>query len=418
MIEVFFILGMVLVIGYLSYEFFELTRVPDVLFLVAVGLLLGPVLGVVNASRDSFVASLAPLVGTIALVIILFDGGLNLNFLKVLRELGKATVFTVVVFVLTALFAAVLMHFAFGWPLLHGLLLGFVVGGTSSAIVIPIVGRLVVGEEYKIILSLESALTDALCVVFALALIQVIKSGSVMLSQTAGQLASAFSIAIVIGAIAGFAWLSGLRRLHGRPFAYMLTLAIVFVLYAATEFVGGNGAIGVLVFGLMLGNFGEIAKRVKMEGEFCLSETLKSFQVEVSFFVRTFFFVYLGLVFNTAALHVDVVLVALAVVAVALAARAIAVKLVVPEKPGTHTDTLMMLMMPRGLAAAVLAAVPAMEGVRIPWFAEIVVILLVVTNVIATAGVFVFERQVASRKRRPPAKLVGVPGGKRRTALQ
>ncbi|MEW5955308.1 MAG: cation:proton antiporter, partial [Candidatus Micrarchaeota archaeon] len=270
MIEFFFMLGMVLVIGYVSYEFFELTRIPDVLLLMALGLLLGPVFGVVNASPGSLIASLAPLVGTVALVIILFDGGLNLNFLKVLKELGKASVFTVIVFALTALFTAVLMQFAFGWPFLHGLLLGFVVGGTSSAIVIPIVSRLVLGEEHKIILGLESALTDALCVVFALALIPVIKSGSVMLSQTAGQLASAFSIAIVIGAVAGFAWLGGLRRLHGRPFAYMLTLAIVFVLYAGIEFVGGNGAIGVLVFGLMLGNFGEIAKRAKIEGEFSL----------------------------------------------------------------------------------------------------------------------------------------------------
>ncbi|MEW5955863.1 MAG: cation:proton antiporter, partial [Candidatus Micrarchaeota archaeon] len=126
-------------------------------------------------------------------------------------------------------------------------------------------------------------------------------------------------------------------------------------------------------------------------------------------FVRTFFFVYLGLVFNTGALHVDVMLLALAVVAVALAARAVAVKLIVPEKPGTHTNTIMMLMMPRGLAAAVLAAVPAMQGVRIQWFAEIVVIVLVVTNVIATIGVFAYERAVASKKRRPPARPVHTP---------
>lgn len=415
MIEVFFILGMVLVIGYVSYEFFELTRIPDVLLLMALGLFLGPVLGFVNASAGSEIVALAPLIGTIALIIILFDGGLNLNFVKVLKELGKATVFTVFVFALTALLTALLMQFAFGWPFLYGLLLGFVVGGTSSAIVIPIVSKLVLAEDYKIILNLESALTDALCVIFAISLIQLIKSGSMVLSNTAGQLASAFSIAIVIGAIAGFAWLNGLRRLHGRPFAYMLTLAIVFILYAAVEYVGGNGAIGVLVFGLMLGNFGEIAKRANIKGEYALDATLKSFQLEVSFFVRTFFFVYLGLIFNLAALHVDVVLLAFAVVAVCLTARAVAVKLIVPEKPGSHTDKIMMLMLPRGLAAAVLAAMPAMQGIHIQWFAEIVFMVLVVTNIIATVGVFLYEHAVSSKRKAPPqGKFVHTPMAKPR----
>jgi len=401
---------MVLVVGYVSYEFFELTRIPDVLLLMALGLLLGPVFGVVDASSGSPVVSIASLVGTMALVIILFDGGLNLNFLKLLKDLGKAAVFTIAVFLLTAALTTVLMAVVFGWPWLYGLLLGFVIGGTSSAIVIPIVSKLVAPEDYKIILNLESALTDALCVIFAVSLIQVIKSGSVVLSQTAGQLASAFSIAILIGAIAGFAWLTVLRRLKDRPFVYMITLALVFIVYAAIEYVGGNGAIGVLVFGLMLGNFAEIAKRAKIQGEYELDSTLKSFQVEVSFFVRTFFFVYLGLVFNTGALHVDVILLGLAVVAVALAARAIAVKLIVPEKPGSHTNTLMMTMMPRGLAAAVLAAVPAMQGIQIQWFAEIVFIVLVVTNIIATAGVFAYDRAASSKRRVPPqGKAVHTP---------
>ena len=69
-----------------------------------------------------------------------------------------------------------------------------------------------------------------------------------------------------------------------------MTIAVVFILYSLVEAVRGNGAIATFVFALLLGNFNEIANRLKLKGEFALDTKFRDFQVEVSFFVRTFFF--------------------------------------------------------------------------------------------------------------------------------
>ena len=50
-------------------------------------------------------------------------------------------------------------------------------------------------------------------------------------------------------------------------------------------------------------------------------------------------------------------------------------------------------MMPRGLAAAVLASMPLAAGIEIPYFAEIVFSIIILTNLATTFGVFTTERK-------------------------
>lgn len=50
-------------------------------------------------------------------------------------------------------------------------------------------------------------------------------------------------------------------------------------------------------------------------------------------------------------------------------------------------------MMPRGLAAAVLASMPLAEGIKIQYFPEIVFSIIILTNLTTTFGVFIIERE-------------------------
>lgn len=274
--DVFFTIGAVLILGFISSQIFERTKFPDVIILMFTGMLLGPVMKLVSVEGP--ISSLAPYIGILALIIILFDGGLNLNIFKVITSLAEAAGFTVLVFGLTVLFLGGLMHYVFEWTILEGLLLGSVIGGTSSAIIIPIASKLTMSEESKVILSLESALTDALCVIVAIALMEVILLGTVNLRDTAGSIASAFSTASVIAAIFAVFWIGIINKLFLKPVGYSLTLAVVFILYSVVELVKGNGAIAVLVFALLLGNFSELAKRLKMKGEFGLDTHFAPFR--------------------------------------------------------------------------------------------------------------------------------------------
>lgn len=394
--DVFFILGAVLIFGFITSKIFERTKFPDVVILMFAGMLLGPVLKIVPVTGA--VSALAPYIGTLALIIILFDGGLNLNLFKVLTSLAKSSGFTLTVFILNVVFLGILMKLIFGWTYLEGLLLGTVLGGTSSAIVIPLASRLSMSEDSKIMLSLESVLNDSLCIIAALALIEIISLGTVDLRNTAGALASAFSSASVIAIVFAIFWIGILNRLYVKQVEYSLTLAVAFILYSVVELVKGNGAIAIFIFALLLGNFSELAKRLRIKGEFALNTSLRDFQVEVSFFVRTFFFIFTGLMFNIDALNSTTLTMAWIIFMALLIARILGVKaLVMNDKNFAPFEKSIISMMPRGLVAAVLASMPLAAGIAIPYFVEIVFSIIILTNLATTFGVFAIERKGAAK---------------------
>lgn len=393
MIEVFFLGGALIILGFFAMAFFERTKIPDILILIFAGVLIGPVFGIADTSSGSVIMKLAPYVGTLALIILLFDGGLNLDLFRVVRELPKASYFTLVVFLLTIALSGLVARFLFGWSLLEGILLGAVLGGTSSSVVIPLIRKTSASQGSKTILSLESALTDALCMIFSITTIEILLAGSVSLRNVANSLAGAFSIAVVAAVFFAVVWVAVLRRFYGKSLGYILTIAVVFILYASVETLRGNGAISVLVFGLLIGNFQELSRLVRSKQVFQLDRSIRAFQTEISFLVRTFFFVYLGLLLDPAAFSSVVIASAVAVLAAIFLARFIGVYSLVRMVPSLAASrNILFAMMPRGLAAAVLASLPLSMGIVIPHFSDIVFVVMVTTNFIATAGIFMFER--------------------------
>ncbi len=413
--ETFILMGLIIFLGFAAQLLFERTKVPDVLVLMLFGILVGPfnAIGLIVGTEVvpvQLFAELAPVIGTIALIIILFEGGFNLNLFKVMTELSTATWFTLLVFSATTIFSALVM-ILFGWPFLHGLLLGAVIGGTSSAIVITLLSRSSASQETKILLSLESALTDALCVVATVVIVKILTESSVSLSSTANSILGQFSIAAMIAIIISVVWIKVLLKFKDIPFSYMLSIAVMFLLYGAVEFVGGSGVISVLVFGLILGNWNPLSSAFNLGGEITeFDKIFRSFQSEVTFFVRTFFFVYLGVVFNVRNLSQNLhVLVPIGAVLLTLGiARFAATKVLIYFKQAFAANSaLIFSMMPRGLAAAVLATYPAANGIQIPFFSEMVFLTILLTNITTAAG---FYRSENSGKSKNGSDSAGNPG--------
>lgn len=107
MIEIiFFAVGLIILIGFFSLLFFEKTKIPDVLILMSIGVLMGYGLKIVD---PHVFISFAPYAGALALIMILFEGGINLNFYRVLKELPEATGFTLFVFSLNSILVMSIM---------------------------------------------------------------------------------------------------------------------------------------------------------------------------------------------------------------------------------------------------------------------------------------------------------------------
>ena len=370
--------GVTIIVGYIGYLFFDKTRIPDVFWLMIFGILIGPVFNLVD--RALFI-SISPFLAALALIIILFDAGINMDFFKMLRSFPRSILLAVLGVLLSVTSVAAVSYYFVGLPLIYSILLGVIVGGTSSEIAITIVKRLHMREHPKMIVTLESILTDPLVIVMAIVVLNFASHSAAQISPLQGVL-SAFSIGAVIGLIAGLLWLFVLDKLKGRPFDYMLTIAVLFLLYIFVESASGSGAIAALAFGLVLGNGGAFSTMLKMKKRFGFSKLLRTFQNEVSFFIRAFFFVYLGIVVS---INTTYILYGLAIAVALILARLIAAQIAIlrmnltgPEKNMIRT------MAPRGLAAAVLSQLPAAYGLPNSAIISDIVFIVILATVLYT----------------------------------
>jgi cell volume regulation protein A len=395
---VFLVAGAVILTGFLGTLFFEKTKVPDVLILLGIGILLGPVLGLVNPQN---LTHFAEYIGAFALTVILLEGGLDMDVRKVIKEFGSAAALVLVSFIMSAISITLFLHLYHSWELMRSLLLGSIVGCTSAAIVIPVISRMTLKEEVKVMLSIESALSDVLAIVLTVSVIEFMKLETIGIQAPFRTLASAFSVALFAGLVSGLLWIKVLERFRERKFSYMTTLGAVLLVYAAVEFLGGSGPISILVFGIILGNCRDLVKLLKLRSCPLLDETIKFFHGEVTFFVRTFFFVYMGMMLSLQTVDMDLLSVCLPTFMIIVMLRYVSVRAITVIYREKRDDMLAMFsMLPRGLASAVLATLPMAANIKgTEPFVDYTFVVIVLTNLVMALGVFAVEKKAAPQIR-------------------
>ncbi|MBT4869997.1 MAG: hypothetical protein HON47_00285 [Candidatus Diapherotrites archaeon] len=415
----FLTVALIIIVGYFGMLFFKKTKISELIILMIIGLIIGPIssalgIGIIGPNELSIFNSFLPFFAAFALIMILFEGGMQLNFFKALKALTNALGFTVGVFVLGMLFTVGAIWFLslsglIVFDLLLSLFIGAIIGGTSSAVIIPIVHSTSAREETKTLLSLESALTDALCIVVAVAIGHIFAFGSANIPTVASGIIANFTIAAVIGFVAGLVWLKALSYFDGKAYSYLMTLAALLLVYSLVQIVGGNGAIAILVFGIVLGNSIDITKMLQLE-ERTIDVSIKTFHSELSFLVKTFFFVYLGILFRLEFATPPIILISIVLVILIWASRFIIANALGKLKPIFRSDSkLISMMSARGLAAAVLVSLPVSMGLdKLPntlftpeligTITAIAFLVILLSNISTTIGVFMSETAMTKMK--------------------
>jgi len=384
------LVGLTIILGYIGTWIFARTRVPDVIWLMAFGLLVSG-LGLID--RTAFVA-VSGVMAAVALIIILFDAGLNMNVWKMLKGVPRGTLLAFVVMTISIFAVAGAASFM-GFGIIEGLLLGAILASTSTEIVISIVSQLKINEHVHAMLEIESIITDPFVIVITISLIKILTVSTTGVSVVGG-IVTAYSVAIVVGLIVGVAWLFVLQRLRGKPYDYMLTIAILALLYVFVESSGGSGAIAALVFGLVLGNavvFGQALKKKSLEMD---GEQMRDFHGQITFFIKAFFFVFIGLI---ATIETAAVVCGVVISAVLILARLLAVHLSMMNVSLTKAElNLIRIMAPRGLAVAVLAGLPMAYGV--PYgenFLNIAFVVILATVIYTTVATRLFYKPLEQK---------------------
>jgi len=390
------------VIGFLANYIFRKTGFPDMLVLIFVGMLFGPILGIFDPTALKI---FSPFVAALALSYTIFDGGMGLNIKQVIRCSPKAILLAILGFIFSVLSVAAFMMIVFSMPILYGILFGVIFGGSSAVVVVSLVSKIKISEKSSTILILESAITDIFTIVIAIAIIEVLVTGTVNLGVFGLDIGAKFLVGLLIGLGLGFVWILLLKKVNSLPFSYIPTLGIVLLGYAGSEALGGSGVLCVLIFGLILGNERELLKffRRKFEDNlnnekicFSVSQGLVRFHSEIAFLIGTFFFVFLGMI--ASAPNLFIILSGILLSVIMLGVRFGAVWLTTIKSPLRREKGLLTVILTRGLATAVLATLPAQYGLLYSdIFVDMSIVVVVATAIITTAGsMFLSRRKTVS----------------------
>lgn len=355
----FIILGVLIFCAHLFSALFGKRKVPDVLFLVAIGIVLGPVLGWL---KPEMLGSFGSLFASVTLVFILVDSGIDLRIDDLRRYWVGVVQVMFYSFVVTMTVAALVSHYVAGMEWMSSLLLGSMVAGTGASIVIPMIRQMRVSDKTRTVLTLESAMSAVLCIVVALAIIEGMKMGEVRFERIVGNVLASFLMASMLGVVGGMVWSGLLQRVRSQQNSMFLTPAFVFVIYGITEALGFSGAIAALAFGVVLGNasyfeFSFLRKiyRKRQPRMESLQNNEKAFFKEMVFILKTFFFIYIGI--SIPFTDGVALLYGLYVVLAIYVARFILIAIV--GRKNTKIDRyIVSIMIPKGLASAVLASMP------------------------------------------------------------
>ncbi|MDE0152152.1 MAG: cation:proton antiporter [Bdellovibrionales bacterium] len=346
-------------LGHALSWFFMKTKVPDLLILTILGFVAGPYgLGWINASDFGEVG---PVLSTVALIVILYEGGLHLSMQDLIRSSSSALILSLLSFAsIVAVATFVLKPFL---PFNLALLTGVGIGSTSSAIVIPMVKFLSINKNTKTVLSLESAFTDVLTIIIFLSVLDSIHSKQYDVTQFVLGLGSTPLISVGIGIGAGLLWAMVKKFWKNVDQLSFSGEAWSLLTYGATEFLQFNGAISVLALGFTLSNVNLLPSAFRHIFSTEVSQKELSLLSTITFLLRTFFFIYLGLLIQFTS--ISMFLIALLLCALIFVTRYVTARLILRRSLYPRLDAMTVVAMgPRGLACAVLATLPLQKGIE------------------------------------------------------
>jgi len=398
-------------IGVLAQVAAARLRVPSIIFYIAAGLVLGPVLGVITP--ESFGSGLTTIVG-LAVAIIVFEGAFHLHVDRI-REAPAATVRLVTVGAVIALVGtAIAVRFAFGesWEL--SFLIGALLVATGPTVIAPILRVVPVRDRVAAALETEGIVNDVTAAILAVVFFEAVSPGTVsegLVESFVFRLGTGLLFGILVAGVVYYL----LRYIDLSPGnaprnARLLVLAGALVAFASANTVASEaGVAAVAAAGFLLGN-----------ADVPYEKDIADFKGDITLVVLSFVFIALAALLDVSALR-EVGLPGLAVVAaVSLVVRPLLVFVsTVGDRFAVSERVFISYVGPRGIIPASVATLFAVELSNAGLTREANVLLgTVFLTILVTAVVQGgLARQVAEYLDVIPMRVIIVGGGKVSRAL-
>ncbi len=375
--ELILVAGALLAAGILGALLADRIRIPGLLLFLGLGMLAGSE-GIGGIGFDD--AELARTLGTIALVLILFEGGLTAGWGEIRPVLGTAASMATIGTAVTACTAGLAAHWIFGFGVLEGMIVGAAIAATDSAAIFAVLRRSTLKKRLARSLEGESGMNDPVALLLVIGFIEWLQDPSFGFTDMAGLMALKLAVGAAIGLALGRLSVSALNRarLPSDGIYPVATIAIAGLAFGLAEVAHGSGFLAVYLTALALGSASIPARR-----------TIVAFHEGVGWVAQIGLFILLGLLVFPSALG-DVAWESLALSAVLiLVARPLAAFLATAFSPLDLRERAMLGWAGlRGATPIWLATFPVVAGVGSGEELFAIVFFVVVTSTLIQGASF------------------------------
>jgi cell volume regulation protein A len=254
------IAGVLLAAGIAGALLADRVRVPALLLFLALGMLAGSE-GIGEIHFADY--ELARTLGTVALVLILFEGGLTSGWSEIRPVLGTAASLATLGTLATALLAGVAAKWIFGLTWLEGMIVGAAIAATDSAAIFAVLRNSTLEKRLARSLEGESGMNDPVALLLVIGFIEWLQKPDYGAADMIGLLALKLAVGIVVGIALGrlAVWVIERIELPSDGIYPVATIAAAALAYGVSEIAHGSGLLAVYLTALALGSARIPAKR-------------------------------------------------------------------------------------------------------------------------------------------------------------
>ncbi len=292
--ELLLLLAGIMFLGFIGEIAFRKKKIPDMLLLLLIGVAIHYT-GVIPGVYLSIMRELLGFVGTVALILIVFGGLLKLDLKKYGNSVSRGIAVAAADLIFVMGISTPIFYYFLKIPLLDSLLLSAVLSETSVTFIVPLISRINLDEKVKHTIEVETIMNSVMNIIVVLLILSVMNHQMSFAGLT-GYLFGSISEALILGGVAGIVWLIVLRQALA-PHYYITTIAVLFALWGVSDYIGASAILTIFVFSVIIANSMPISKILKISGVVD-KESLSYFNQEITFFVMTLFYVYIGILVN------------------------------------------------------------------------------------------------------------------------
>jgi len=241
--------AIMLIVGVFTTKFSARLGLPSLVLFLFVGMILNEVIYFENVE-------LTQMIGVMALIIILFEGGTQTKWNNMRPILAPAGVLATFGVLITSIITGLAAYYILGLTMLEGMLFGAIVGSTDAAAVFAVLGSKNINKRLTATLEVESGSNDPMAVFLTVAFIEMIQVPDATIWSAIGSFFVQMGFGLIFGLLFGRLSVLLINKitLDVAGMYPLLALGSAVLTFGLTDYLGGSGFLAVYVMGILVGN--------------------------------------------------------------------------------------------------------------------------------------------------------------------